>query len=186
MNEWIDVLDGGDPIHNSVKFGNNVKLGYGVVIERDCVIGDNTFIGHHTILRPETIIGSNCTIGHLNVFEGECEIQDRVLIHAQCHITKDVLIEEDVFIAPCFVGANTPRIVHGRNYPLEINGYTIRRAARIGIAVSVIPGVEIGENAMIGVGSVVTKNIPPRQLWLGIPAHYFKDVPEDEILEKRI
>jgi len=80
------------------------------------------------------------------------------------------------------VGANTPRIVHGRNYPLEIKKYTIRRAVRIGINVSVLPGVEIGENAMIGVGSVITKDIPPRQLWLGNPARYFKDVPEDEIL----
>jgi len=183
-NEWKDALKGQSPIHCSTKFGKNVKLGHGVVIEKDCMIGDNTFIGHHTVLRPGTIIGNNCVIGHLNVFEGGCEIQDRVLIHSQCHITKDVLIEEDVFIAPFFVGANTPRIVHGRNYPLEIKKYTIRRAARIGIGVRVLPGVEIGENSMIGVGSVVTKDIPPRQLWLGNPAHYFKDVSEDEILRR--
>lgn len=181
-NKWIDTLDGEGPIHSSVKFGKNVRLGYGVVIEKNCVIGDNTFIGHHTILRPETIIGKDCVVGHLTVFEGKCELQDRVLIHAQCHITQDVLIEEDVFIAPFFVGANTHRIVHGRNYPLKLNGYIIRRAVRIGIGVSVIPGVEIGENAMIGVGSVVTKNVPPRQLWLGSPAHYFRDVPPNEIL----
>ena len=183
-NEWKDALEGWSPIHCSVKFGKNVKLGHGVVIEKNCVIGDNTFVGHHTILRPRTIIGNDCTIGHLNVFEGDCEIQDRVLIHSQCHITKDVLIEEDVFIAMFFVGANTPRIVHGRDYPLKIKGYTIRRAARIGINVSVLPGVIIGENAMIGVGSVVTKDVPPHQLWLGNPARYFKDVPEDEILKR--
>jgi len=181
-NKWKDALKGWGPIHCSTKFGENVKLGYGVVIEKNCIIGDNTFIGHHTVLRPGTIIGKNCTIGHLNVFEGECIIQDRVLIHSQCHITKNILIEEDVFIAPFFVGANTLRIVHGRNYPLKIKGYIIRRAARIGIGVNVLPGVEIGENAMIGVGSVVTKDIPPRQLWLGNPARYFKDVPGNEIL----
>jgi len=183
-SEWKDALEGIGPIHCSTKFGKNVRLGFGVVIEKDCIIGDNTFIGHHTVLRPGTIIGNDCTIGHLSVFEGECEIQDRVLIHSQCHITKDVLIEEDVFIAMFFVGANTPRIVHGRNYPLKIKGYTIRRAARIGINVSVLPGVIIGENAMIGVGSVVTKDIPPRQLWLGNPARFFKYAPDNEILEK--
>jgi len=179
---WIDALEGRGSIHCSTKFGKNVRLGYGVVIEKDCIIGDNTFIGHHTVLKPRTIIGKNCTIGHLTVFEGNCKIQDRVLIHSQCHITKDVLIEEDVFIAMFFVGANTPRIVHGRDYPLILKGYIIRRAARIGINVSVLPGVEIGENAMVGVGSVVTKDVPPRQLWLGNPARYFKNVPEDEIL----
>jgi len=171
-----------DPVHWSVKFGKNVTLGQGVVIEEGCEIGDNTFIGHYTVMRPGTKIGSDCVIGHLTVFEGDCVIGDRVLIHAQCHITKDVKIEDDVFIAPFFCGANTQRIKHGRNFGLKINGYTIRRAVRIGIGVLVLPGIEIGENAQIGVGAVVTKDVPPREVWMGVPAKKYKDVPQDEIL----
>lgn len=169
-------------IDPQTSFGRDVTLGHGVIIEKGCSIGDNTFIGHYTILRPGTIIGNSCTIGHMTVFEGDCTICDRVLIHAQCHITKGVLIEDDVFIAPFFCGANTPRIVHGRNYELKLEGYTIRRAARIGICVSLKPGVEIGENALVGVNSNVTKNIPPRQVWYGNPATYRGDVPPEEIL----
>jgi len=176
------VYDSVGLIHPSTKFGKNVKLGYGVVIEEGCEIGDNTFIGNYTTLRPRTKIGKDCVIGHLTVFEGDAVIEDRVLIHAQCHITKDVLIEEDVFIAPFFCGANTQKIKHGRNYKLKINGYIIRRAARIGIGVLVLPGVEVGENSQIGVGSIVTKDIPPREIWLGSPAKKYKDVPEDEII----
>ena len=179
---YKDLLDGIDKVDSSTKFGKNVRLGEGVVIERGCRIGDNTIIGHYCVLRPNTYIGKDCVIGHMTVFEGECEIRDRVLIHAQCHITKDVLIENDVFIAPFFCGANTKRIVHGRNFPLEITGYTICRAARIGIGVLVLPNIIIGENAQIGVGSVVTADVPPREIWFGNPAKYIGNVPEDEIL----
>ena len=152
------------------------------VVEKDCKIGDNTFIGHHTVLRPGTIIGNDCVIGHLTVFEGKCTIGDRVLIEPQCHITLDIIIEDDVFIAPLFCGANTQKIKHGRDFDLKITAPIIRRAARIGIGVLLLPGVEIGENSMIGVGSVVTKDVPPREIWFGNPAIKHGDVPEDEIL----
>jgi len=180
--KYQNALGNDPPIHPETKFGKNVRLGYGDVIEKDCKIGDNTFIGHHTVLRPGTKIGNDCVIGHLTVFEGKCIIGDRVLIHAQCHITINVIIEDDVFIAPFFCGANTKKIKHGRDFNLKITGYTIRRAVRIGIGVLLLPGVEIGENSMIGVGSVVTKDVPPREIWFGNPAIKHGNVPEDEIL----
>ena len=176
------VYDGVDLVHPTTVFGKNVKLGHGVIIEEGCEIGDNTYIGNYTVLRPKTKIGKDCVIGHLTVFEGDSVIEDRVLIHAQCHITKGVLIEEDVFIAPFFCGANTRRIKHGRKYELKIIPYIIRRAVRIGIGVLVLPGVVIGENAQIGVGSIVTKHVPPREIWLGSPAEKYKNVPKSEIL----
>lgn len=179
---YKSAIGSNDPIHWSTKFGRNVTLGEGVIIEEGCKIGNSTFIGHYTILRPDTKIGNNCRIGHLTVFEGNCIIGDRVLIHAQCHITKGVKIEDDVFIAPFFCGANTQKIKHGRNFDLEIDGYTIKRAARIGIGVLVLPGKVIGENAQVGVGAVVTKDIPSKEIWVGNPAKKLKDVPEDELL----
>jgi UDP-2-acetamido-3-amino-2,3-dideoxy-glucuronate N-acetyltransferase len=179
---YQDLLSGRHRIHYDTRFGKNVRLGEGVVIEGDCSIGDNCVIGHYVILRPGTKIGNDCTMGHHTVFEGDCDIGNRVLIHAQCHITKDVIIEDDVFIAPFFCGANTMRIKHGRDYPLVINGYRIRRAARIAIGVLVLPGVEIGENALIGAGALVTKDVPAGEIWVGVPARKVGDVPEDEIL----
>ena len=169
-------------IHPSVKFGENVRLGTNVVIDEDCVIGDNTLIGHNVILRSRTIIGQNCMIGHSSVCEGDTIIGDRTTIHDQSHITSHAVFEEDIFIGPCFCCINTHQIKHGRNFPLELKGPMIRRAARIGARTLVMPGVEIGENAQIGAGSVVTKNIPPLECWYGSPAKYIKIVPEDELL----
>lgn len=179
---YKDLLDGNDPIHVSTNIGQNVRIGYGTIIEEQCIIKRNTLIGHHCVLRPNTVIGMDCKIGHLTVFEGNCRVGDRVLIHAQCHITKDVIIEDDVFIAPFFCGANTMKIVHGRNYPLKIEGYRIKRAARIGIGVLVLPGVTIGEDALIGAGSLVIRDVPDRECWIGRPARRVRNVPDEELL----
>ena len=179
---FVRILKGFDLVHPDVRFGSNVRLGEGTIIEKGCKISDNTFIGHYVVIRPNTTIGNNCMVGHLTVFEGDTIVGDRVLIHAQCHITKGVIIEDDVFIAPLFCGANTPRIVHGRDYSLILEPYRIRRAARIGVGVSILPGITIGENAQIGAGSVVTRNVPDGECWFGNPAVFKKMVPAEELL----
>ena len=171
-----------DLIHPDVKFGKNVRIGAGVIIEEGSEIGDNSLIGNYVVMRSRTMIGQDSMIGHLTVCEGDTIIGDRVLIHAQCHITKGVIIEDDVFIAPFFCGANTSQIVHGRNYPLILNPYRINRAARIGIGVIVLPGITIGENAQVAAGSLVTKDIPAEECWQGSPAIFKKKVPREELL----
>lgn len=176
------VLGSNDLIHYATKFGENVKLGHGVIIDEDCVVGNDTFIGHHVVLRSHTRIGNNCMIGHLVVCEGNATIGNRVTIHDQSHITKGAIIEDDVFIAPGLFGANTPKIVHGRNFPLVLKPYKVKRAARIGMAVTILPGLIIGENSLVGAGSVVTHNVPDGEIWFGNPATKHGDVPKDELL----
>lgn len=151
------------------------------VIEPGCVVGPGAFIGHHCVLRPGTRIGPDAVIGHGTVFEGECSVGARTLIHAQCHITAGALIEDDVFIAPMFVGANDARMVHARRHVEEFNrtAYVIRRGARIAIGVCVLPGVEIGANAVVGAGSLVTKDIPANAIVKGSPARVCGEVAEE-------
>jgi acetyltransferase-like isoleucine patch superfamily enzyme len=168
-------------IDPSVKFGKNTRIQHTAIIEEGCEIGDNCFIGHYVVMRPDTKIGNNTVIGHGTVIEGGCSIGSDCLIHAQCHITLGAVIEDKVFIAPGFIGANDPDMVHQRRHVKEFvpQAYTIRRGARIGIGVLVLPGVEIGENAVVGVGSVVTKNVPPFAKVTGVPAR-IKDVVNRE------
>lgn len=183
-NFYEDIFESPEfgPVHPNVNFGEKVRLSHYVVIEEGCSIGSGTFIGNFCVLRKGTKIGEKCVIGHGTVFEGDCEVGNRVLIHAQCHITRGVVIEDDVFIAPLFVGANTPRIVHGRNYPLILKPYRIKKAARIGVGVVVLPGVTIGENALIGAGAIVTHDIPDNAVAIGSPARTVRWVPEEELL----
>jgi len=175
---------GGDNhrIHYSVVFGENVRVGFGTVIEKNCKIGDNTIIGHNCVIRPNTIIGKDCLIGHCGVYEGHTTIGDNTVVHAQCHLTSYVTIEDHVWIGMGVIFTNTKTIVHGRNIPLVYEKPIVRRGARIGAGTNIVPGIEIGENSFVGMGSLVTKNIPPKELWFGNPAKYFRDVPEDEWL----
>lgn len=181
-DRYTDLLGDNDRIHPSVKFGKNVRVGFGTVIEEGCEIGDNTIIGHHCVLRPKTIIGSKCLIGHGGVYEGDTTIGNHVVIHAQCHLTKYVTIEDDVWIGMGVIFTNTKTIVHGRKIPLVFEKPIVRRGARIGAGTSLVPGVEIGENSFVGMGSLVTKDVPAKEMWFGRPAKYVKNVPENEWL----
>jgi len=172
-------------IHKSVKIGKGTRVSSTAVIEEGCKIGKNCFIGHNVVMRPNTVIGDNTTIGHLTVFEGDCSIGSDCLIHAQCHITKGAVIEDKVFIAPGFIGCNDNDMLHQRRHIKEFvpNGYRICYGARLGAGVLVLPGVKIGENAVIGVGSIVTKDVPPfTKVYSNSPARIQGIVNQKEII----
>lgn len=169
-------------IGKHVKFGRNVKLSPMVFIDDDVSIGCNVFIGYGCVIRTGTSIGDNCSFGHLTVVERDVRIGSRVSFHAQCHVTQGTVIEDDVFIAPFYLGTNTKNIDHGRGINPPIEAPVIKKAARIGAAVVIIPGVTIGKNAVIGVNSLVTKDVPDKEIWFGHPATKRGDVPEGEVL----
>jgi UDP-2-acetamido-3-amino-2,3-dideoxy-glucuronate N-acetyltransferase len=170
-----------DPIHPDVEFGQNVRIGYFVVIEEDCKIGDDTYIGDHVVIKADSIIGKHCRIGHGCIFEGRGKIGDRVTIMPNGQICLDGVIEDDVFIGPNYIGLNTMQIVHGRGRP-AYNPPVIKRAARIGGGVIVMPGVIVGENALVAAGSLVTKNVPDRTVVMGAPAKIIRMVEPEELL----
>ena len=89
-----------------------------------------------------------------------------------------------LFIAPGVLMANDNAM--GRHDPEEaLAGPILRRRCRIGIGAVLVPGVEIGEEAFVAAGAVVTKDVPPRKLVVGSPARVLRDVPEDELLESQ-
>jgi acetyltransferase-like isoleucine patch superfamily enzyme len=169
--------------HKSI-IGKDTNIEYTAIIQENCVIGDKCFVGHYVVMRPNTVIGSRTVVGHLTVFEGDAVVGNDCLIHAQCHITKGATIEDKVFIGPMFCGANDRYMVHQRRHirPFVIEGYHIKYGARIGIGVMVLPGITIGRNAVVGVGSVVSRDIPDNECWMGVPAKFKKMVPEEERL----
>jgi acetyltransferase-like isoleucine patch superfamily enzyme len=156
----------------------------GAVIEDDCKIGRNCRIGYHAVLRKGTVIGDNSIFGTHSVSEGLNKIGNHVTIHSQCHITQTVEIDDWVFIAPFFCGANTRKISHGRDYNLVKEGYRIKAGARIAIGVLVMPAVTIGREALIGAGSLITRDIPDYAIAYGSPAKVVGVVPPEERLKR--
>jgi acetyltransferase-like isoleucine patch superfamily enzyme len=98
------------------------------------------------------------------------------------NICRDALIESECFIGMGCMLTNTRKIAYRRSYEDVCEPPIIRRAARIGARVTILPGVEIGENALIGAGSVVTKNVPPCWVAVGNPAILVREVGKDEII----
>jgi acetyltransferase-like isoleucine patch superfamily enzyme len=172
------ILGDNVTIFPNVYLGSNVKIGdgttiqYGAFIEHECKIGCNSRVGTNAVLRRETIIGDNSIFGSLSASEGKNWIGNNVLIHSQNHITTGLVIEDYVFIAPEFVGANDPDMLHARRHVKTFvpQAPYIEFGARIAVNVTVLPNVRIGREAVIGAASVVTKNIPAFSIAYGSPA----------------
>src|SRR5207253_7913730 len=106
-------------------------------------------------------------------------------IQADAYITAYSTLEEHVFVAPCVVTTNDNFMGRTEQRHDLIKGPTIRRGARIGGGAVLCPGIEIGEEAFVGAGAIVIRDVPARAVVVGSPARQIREVPDDELLEDR-
>jgi acetyltransferase-like isoleucine patch superfamily enzyme len=134
-----------------------------VEVQADVAIGAGTRVGSFTLIHAGARVGAGCTIGsHCNIHRAE--LGDRVVVQTGCHITRGVVVEDDVFVGPGVVTLND-RLLGG-----ELTFPRLCRGARVGGGCVILPGVVIGAGAVVGAGSVVTRDVPPGALSLGNPA----------------
>jgi len=146
-------------------------------------VGRGTIVGDQAFVRERSVIGEGCVIGRAATVDCDVTIGARVRIQTQVYITAFSLIEDDVFIGPCAMSTNDDTMA--RRLPQEpMRGATLRRACRIGGGAVLVPGVEVGEEAFVAAGAVVTNDVPARALVMGVPARVVRQVPEDELLEQ--
>jgi UDP-2-acetamido-3-amino-2,3-dideoxy-glucuronate N-acetyltransferase len=146
-------------------------------------IGRGTIVGDQAFVRERSVIGEGCVIGRGATVDCDVTIGARVRIQTQVYVTAFSVIEDDVFIGPCAMSTNDDTMA--RRLPHEpMRGATLRRACRIGGGAVLLPGVEVGEEAFVAAGAVVTNDVPPRALVMGVPARVVRQVPEDELLER--
>jgi len=156
------------------RIGDNAIIRSNTVIYCNVEIGDNFVTGHNVVIRENTKIGNNVLVGTNTVIEGETTIGNNVSIQSNVYIPRRTIIEDYVFIGPNAVLTND-------KYPLrkdyELRGPIIRRGATIGANSVILPSVEIGEGAFVAAGALVTKDVPPWKLAIGVPAK-IKDLPD--------
>lgn len=171
-------------IHESVKIGKETKIMSSAIIEENVTIGSYCFIGHNVQIRPGCVIGDHTQILPFVFLEGNNKVGSHVSITPHSHITKGMIIEDWVFIGPHMNSMNDRSMVYGRTHikPFVLEAPIIRRAARIGGGVCILPRVEVGENALVGAGSILTKNVPARAVVFGSPARQVGTVEEEEII----
>jgi len=154
---------------SSLSIGEKSKIRYGSIIYLGSKIGSNFETGHNVIIREENIIGDGFKIWNNSIVDYGCKIGNNVKIHSNCYISQFTTIEDDVFIAPGVSIANDyhPGCEHSKEC---MKGPTIKRGAQIGVNSTILPFITIGEGALIGSGSVVTKDVPAYTVVYGNPA----------------
>jgi acetyltransferase-like isoleucine patch superfamily enzyme len=153
------------------------------VIASDVTIGEGTLLGNFVLIRAGTVLGRGCRIGSYVDIEGDVVIGDHVSLQSGCYITRGVVIEDEVFCGPRVITMNDKRIVHRRpSLAFDRRAPRVKRAARVGGGSILLPGVTVGENAFVGAGSVVTRDVPDGAIVAGNPARIVGSVPSDELI----
>ena len=142
------------------------------VLYSNTTIGSHLETGHNVVIREENILGDHVSVWNNTVIDYGCVIGNNVRIHSNCYIAQFTTIEDDVFIAPGVSVANDPH----PNCALCMKGPTLKKGCRIGVNVTLLSHITIGQGAVIGAGSVVTRDIPPNMLAFGNPAKVQKNV----------
>jgi len=152
--------------------GKNATLRSGTIIYCDVIIGDDFQTGHNVMIREKTRIGNHVAIGTSTVIDGKVTIGNNVSIQSMVYIPTDTRIGNHVFIGPNTVLTNDR---YPPSYGL-MEGPVIKDRAAIGANATILPGVCIGEGALVAAGSVVTRDVPGRMLAIGSPAK-MRDLP---------
>lgn len=135
----------------------------------ECHIGNETRIWQYAVILQGASIGSHCNICAHTLIEGDVVIGNNVTIKSGVFIWDGSRIEDNVFIGPNATLTNDP-LPRSKVYPETFSGIHIKQGASIGANATLLPGVTIGENAMVGAGAVVTKDVPANAVVVGNPA----------------
>jgi acetyltransferase-like isoleucine patch superfamily enzyme len=174
----------GDPLEPTV-IGDGTIVSTGAVVFAGTKVGARVILGDQSCVRERVVVGDDVVIGRGSLVENDTTIGALTKIQAEAYITAYSTLEEQVFIAPCVVTTNDNFMGRTERRHELVKGPTIRRGARIGGGATLLPGIEIGEEAFVGAGAVVTKDVQPRMLVVGNPARVLRPVPEDELLENQ-
>ena len=144
-------------------------------------IGAGAIIGDQAYVRERARIGAGTIIGRGTCIDNDVVIGDRVRVQTQVYLTGFSVVEDDVFVGPCAMTTNDDTMGrHGSD--LVLRGPTLRRGCRIGGGAVLVPGVEVGAEAFVAAGAVVTNDVPAGAVVMGVPARVVRQVPDADRL----
>ena len=165
--------------------GAGARLRSGTVLYDGTTIGRRLTTGHGVVIREGCEIGDDVSVWSNSVIDYGCRIGDRVKIHCNCYVAQYTELEDDVFLAPGVTIANDLYPGDKRSARL-MSGPKIGAGAQIGVNVTILPYVRIGASALIGAGSVVTRDIPGGTVAFGNPAVVRRAVAELPVMDERV
>jgi len=156
--------------------GENCVVRSGTVLYSGVNVADNVVFGHNVLVREGVTIGNHTKIGTNVVVDGKTTIGAHVSIQTGVYICTCSTIDDGVFLGPCCVFTNDKYVAQK---PFRLIGPTVKKGASVGANALLFPGIIVGEGAVVGSQAMVDSNVPPRTIFVGIPAKRLRDVPED-------
>jgi acetyltransferase-like isoleucine patch superfamily enzyme len=169
-----------DPLPPAV-IGDGTVVSTGAIVFAGTQIGANCIVGDQSCIRERVTLADDCVLGRGSLIENDTTVGTGTRIQAEAYITAYSTLEEDVFVAPCVVTTNDNFMGRTEERRALMKGPTIRRSARIGGGAILCPGIEVGAEAFVGAGAVVTKDVPPGVVVIGSPARVLRDVRPEEL-----
>lgn len=159
------------------RIGRDAQINSHTVIYAGNRIGSNFRTGHRVLIREENEIGDDVSIGSGSNIEHHVRIGNRVRLHSNVFVPELSILEDD-----CWLGPNV--VITNARYPAtpttkeELVGVHIEKRAKIGAHATILPGVRIAAEALVGAGAVVTADVPPGAVVAGNPARIIKQISE--------
>jgi acetyltransferase-like isoleucine patch superfamily enzyme len=163
--------------------GEGTIVSTGAIVFAGSQIGARCIVGDQSCIRERVSLGDDSILGRGSLIENDTTVGAGSRIQADAYVTAYSTLEEDVFVAPCVVTTNDNFMGRTEKRKELMKGPTIRRGARIGGGAILCPGIEVGEEAFVGAGAVVTKDVPPRVVVVGSPARVLRPVDPAELRE---
>jgi acetyltransferase-like isoleucine patch superfamily enzyme len=163
--------------------GEGATICCGAIVFNGARIGPRAIVGDQADVRERAVVGERTVIGRGSAVDNDVTIGDRVRVQTSVYLTAFSLVEDDVFVGPCAMTTNDDamgRIAKGA----PLRGATLRRACRIGGGAVLVPGVEVGAEAFVAAGAVVTRDVAPRAVVMGVPAKLVREVPDEDLIER--
>jgi len=164
---------------------DGVILGTSVVIYRGCKLNKSVMVADLASVRENAEIGELTIVGRGVTVENKVRVGKRCKLETEAYITALSEIEDGCFVAPEVTFTNDNFLGRTKDRFKYHKGVTMKRGARIGANVTVLPGITIHEDALVAAGSIVTKDVPARKIVMGTPARIIRDVPAEQLLDNQ-
>jgi acetyltransferase-like isoleucine patch superfamily enzyme len=163
-----------------LELGERVTVCAGALVLAGATVGEGALLGDQSFVRERSSIGAGSVIGRGSVVDNDVSVGARVRVQTNVYLTAFTIVEDDAFVGPGATTTNDHTMSrHAPQAPLR--GAILRRACRVGGGAVLTPGVEIGEEAFVAAGAVVTHDVPARTLVVGVPARPVRELADDEV-----
>jgi acetyltransferase-like isoleucine patch superfamily enzyme len=167
------------------EISDDVQIGCGCILYAGASIGQRVMVADLATVREAVTIGEETIVGRGVSIENRCTIGKHCKLETNAYITAYSKLEDDVFVAPMVATSNDNYMARSNERFKHFKGVTVKRGGRIGVNATILPGRTVGEQGVVAGGSVVTHDVPAQVIVAGNPAHVFRDVPEDQLLENQ-